>query len=156
MAGANVTDSKFAERGSKAEIETGTAFQPKFDADGLIAAVVTDFETGDVLMVGYMNAESLHRTIETGEACYWSRSRQEFWKKGETSGQIQTVHEILTDCDQDALILKVSVAGNGATCHVGYRSCFYRKTVKSDDGTVRLERVETDRVYDPDEVYGKS
>ena len=144
------------ERGDKATVENGDLMMPKFDRDGLIVAVVTDVATGEVLMVGYMNAEALKRTIETGEAWYWSRSRQSFWKKGETSGQIQTVHEILTDCDQDALILKVSVAGNGATCHVGYRSCFYRKTVKSDDGTVRLERVETDRVYDPDEVYGKS
>jgi len=154
MAGANVTDSKFAERGSKAEIETGTAFQPKFDADGLIAAVVTDFETGDVLMVGYMNAESLHRTIETGEACYWSRSRQEFWKKGETSGQIQHVKEIRTDCDQDAIWLKVSVAGNGATCHVGFNSCFFRKIDKRDSGEICLERVEKEPVYDPKDVYG--
>lgn len=147
--------SEFTQRGDKNSVENGTLLMPKFDADGLIAAVVTDVATGEVLMVGYMNAEALKRTIDTGEACYWSRSRQSFWKKGETSGQIQSVHEILTDCDQDALVLKVSVAGNGATCHVGYRSCFYRKVVSGDDGTVRLERIETERVYDPAEIYGK-
>jgi len=145
-----------SERGDKTAVENGDLLMPKFDADGLITAVVTDAGTGEVLMVGYMNEEALRRTVETGEAWYWSRSRQDFWKKGETSGQVQTVHEILTDCDQDALVLKVSVAGNGATCHVGYRSCFYRKVVKPDTGAVRLERVEAERVYDPAEVYGKS
>lgn len=151
-----MSELSLSERGDKKAVEDGDLLMPKFDADGLIAAVVTDVETGAVLMVGYMNAEALKRTIETGEAWYWSRSRQGYWKKGETSGQVQTVHEILTDCDQDALVLKVSVAGNGATCHVGYRSCFYRKVVRQDDGTVRLERVEADKVYDPDEVYGKT
>jgi len=151
-----MSQAEFAERGDKKSIEDGNLLMPKFDTDGLIAAVVTDVATADVLMVGYMNAESLKRTIETGEAWYWSRSRQSFWKKGESSGQVQTVHEILTDCDQDALVLKVSVAGNGATCHVGYRSCFYRKIVKAEDGSTRLERVEADKVYDPSEVYGKS
>lgn len=149
-------DLKFSEQGDKATIETGTVFMPKFDADGLIAAVVTDAVSGEVLMVGYMNAEALKRTIETGEAWYWSRSRQSFWKKGETSGQVQKVQEILTDCDQDAVVVKVSVEGNGATCHVGYRSCFFRKVVKTEDGPVELTRVEQDRVYDPAEVYGKS
>lgn len=144
-----------SERGDKKAVENGDLMMPKYDRDGLIAAVVTDVATGDVLMVGYMNEEALKRTLETGEAWYWSRSRQGFWKKGETSGQIQTVHEILTDCDQDALVLKVSVGGNGATCHVGYRSCFYRKAVMSENGTVRLERVEAERVYDPADVYGK-
>lgn len=151
-----MSQAEFAERGDKKSVEDGDVLMPKFDADGLIAAVVTDVATGDVLMVGYMNAEALKRTIETGEAWYWSRSRQSFWKKGETSGQIQNVHEILTDCDQDALVLKVSVAGNGATCHVGYRSCFYRKVVMAQDGSVRLERVEAEKVYDPADVYGKS
>lgn len=150
-----MSQAEFAERGDKKSVEDGDLLMPKFDADGLIAAVVTDVATGDVLMVGYMNAEALKRTIETGEAWYWSRSRQSFWKKGETSGQIQSVHEILTDCDQDALVLKVSVAGNGATCHVGYRSCFYRKVVMAQDGRVRLERVEAEKVYDPAVVYGK-
>ncbi|WP_299820867.1 phosphoribosyl-AMP cyclohydrolase [uncultured Roseibium sp.] len=147
---------EFTERGGKKAVEDGDLLMPKYDADGLIAAVVTDVATGEVLMVGYMNAEALKRTIETGEAWYWSRSRQEFWKKGETSGQIQSVHEMLTDCDQDALVLKVSVAGNGATCHVGYRSCFYRKIISTNDGAVRLERIAADKVYDPNDVYGKS
>lgn len=147
-------DTKFTDRGDTATIENGTAFMPKFDSGGLIAAVVTDHETHEVLMVGFMNAEALKRTIETGEAWYWSRSRQAYWKKGETSGQIQTVREILTDCDQDALVLKVSVAGNGATCHVGYRSCFYRQVVR-ENGAVILQRTESERVYDPKDVYGK-
>lgn len=149
-----MTELSFAGRGSKTEIEDGDTFQPKFDADGLIACVVTDADDGTVLMVGYMNAEALARTIETGEACYWSRSRQSFWKKGETSGQVQSVVEILTDCDQDALVLKVRVAGNGATCHVGYRACFYRRIVRSPDGSVRLEMTGGERVYDPKDVYG--
>ncbi len=149
-------NSTISERGDKDTVENGDLLMPKFDRDGLITAVVTDVETGDVLMVGYMNAEALQRTIDSGEAWYWSRSRKGFWKKGETSGQVQTVHEILTDCDQDALVLKVSVAGNGATCHVGYRSCFYRRIVRAEAGTVHLERVEAERVYDPAEVYGKS
>lgn len=150
-----MTDIVFSERGDKDTVETGDLLMPKYDADGLIVAVVTDHVSGEVLMVGYMNAEALRRTIETGEAWYWSRSRKGFWKKGETSGQVQTVHEILTDCDQDALVLKVSVAGNGATCHVGYRSCFFRKVTIPASGTTRLERVESERVYDPSEVYGK-
>ena len=144
-----------SERGDKETIENGDLLMPKFDRDGLIAAVVTDVDSGEVLMVGYMNEEALKRTIETGEAWYWSRSRQSFWKKGETSGQVQTVHEVLTDCDQDALVLKVSVAGNGATCHVGYRSCFFRKIVKPENGALRLEPVEAEKVYDPTEVYRK-
>jgi phosphoribosyl-AMP cyclohydrolase len=151
-----VTESIFAERGTKSEIEAGSVFQPKFDADGLIAAVVTDHVSGDVLMVGYMNAEALRRTIETGEAWYWSRSRQGYWKKGETSGQVQHVKEIRTDCDQDAIWLKVEVAGNGATCHTGFKSCFFRKIIIEDGEGFGLERVEKDRVYDPKDVYGSS
>lgn len=148
-------NTSFSARGDKETVESGGYLMPKYDRDGLIVAVVTDVGSSDVLMVGYMNEEALKRTIETGEAWYWSRSRQGFWKKGETSGQVQTVHEILTDCDQDALVLKVSVAGNGATCHVGYRSCFFRKITSPAGGPVRLERVETEKVYDPAEVYGK-
>ncbi len=150
---------QFSDRGDKETVENGPLLMPKFDSDGLIVAVVTDVASGEVLMVGYMNEEALKRTIDTGEAWYWSRSRKGFWKKGETSGQVQTVHEILTDCDQDALVLKVSVAGNGATCHVGYRSCFFRKVVASDNGAlggpVGLEPVEDEKVYDPAEVYNK-
>ena len=145
---------EFEPRGSRSEVENGLAFQPKFDENGLIAAVVCDATSGDLLMVGYMNAESLRKTIETGEAWYWSRSRQEYWKKGGTSGQVQSVREILTDCDQDALWLKVDVGGNGATCHTGYRSCFHRALVAHDDGRVGLRLVEDHKVYDPAEVYG--
>lgn len=151
-----MSDLIFSERGDKKAVEDGDLLMPKFDSDGLIAAVVTDATTAEVLMVGYMNEEALKRTIETGEAWYWSRSRQGFWKKGETSGQVQKVQEILTDCDQDALVVKVTVQGNGATCHVGYRSCFFRKITKTEDGAVRLEQVEAEKVYDPEEVYGKS
>lgn len=151
-----MSDLIFSERGDKKAVEDGDLLMPKFDSDGLIAAVVTDATTAEVLMVGYMNEEALMRTIETGEAWYWSRSRQGFWKKGETSGQVQKVQEILTDCDQDALVVKVTVQGNGATCHVGYRSCFFRKITKTEDGAVRLEQVEAEKVYDPEEIYGKS
>ena len=151
-----MSDLVISERADKATVEEGDRLMPKFDQDGLIAAVVTDFKTSEVLMVGYMNEEALKRTIDTGEAWYWSRSRKGFWKKGETSGQIQKVQEILTDCDQDALVVKVTVEGNGATCHVGYRSCFFRKVSNTQDGTVRLENVEKEKVYDPKEVYGKS
>src|ERR671927_1733870 len=104
---------EFAERGSTAEVEEGRTLAPKFDADGLVTCVATDATSGDVLMVAQMNADALARTIETGEAWYWSRSRGELWHKGDTSGQIQTVVEMRIDCDQDALLLKVRVAGDG-------------------------------------------
>lgn len=117
----------FGTCGSKDEIEEGSVFSPKFDDKGLITAVTTDAKTGELLMVAWMNAEALARTIETGEAWYWSRSRNELWHKGDTSGQIQTVVELRTDCDQDTVWLKVQVAGDGGCCHVGYRSCFYRR-----------------------------
>lgn len=151
-----MTETRFAPQTDKAEVEKGTTLRPKFDADGLMPAIVTDADSGEVLMLGYMNEGALARTIETGEAWYWSRSRREYWKKGATSGQIQQVVEMRTDCDQDAIWIKVRVAGNGATCHVGYRSCFYRTVElgKAASGTTGLETVET-RVYDPAEVYGK-
>ncbi|PKP76676.1 MAG: phosphoribosyl-AMP cyclohydrolase [Alphaproteobacteria bacterium HGW-Alphaproteobacteria-3] len=122
----------FPPRGTKEEIEEGTSFSPKFDADGLITAVTTDAKTGELLMVAWMNAEALARTVETGEAWYWSRSRGELWHKGGTSGQIQTVIELRTDCDQDTVWLKVDVAGDGGCCHAGYRSCFYRRVPKGE------------------------
>ncbi|MFD1696755.1 phosphoribosyl-AMP cyclohydrolase [Roseibium aestuarii] len=149
-----MTDSIFAPRGSKQELEHGTTLQPRFDDNGLICAVVTQADTGELLMVGYMNAEALKRTIDTGEAWYWSRSRQEYWKKGGTSGQVQKVVEMRTDCDQDAIWLKVRVEGNGATCHVGYNSCFYRRIEKAPDGSAVLAAPDEAPVYDPDEVYG--
>jgi phosphoribosyl-AMP cyclohydrolase len=117
----------FPAPGSKAELEEGAVLSPRFGADGLITCVTTDLATGEILMVAHMNAEALARTIETGEAWYWSRSRGELWHKGATSGQIQTVKEIRVDCDQDALLLRVQVAGDGGCCHTGRRSCFYRK-----------------------------
>lgn len=116
----------FAPRGDSHSIETGTAFAPKFDADGLILAVVADAASGEILMVAHMNREALSRTIATGQAWFWSRSRRQLWRKGETSGNTLAVVEIRVDCDQDALLLKVDIAGDGAACHSGYRSCFYR------------------------------
>lgn len=118
----------------KHELEDGAVFTPKFDAHGLIPAVVTDALDGQLLMVAHMNAQSLALTLETGIAHYWSRSRQSLWKKGETSGNMQSVVELRTDCDQDALWLKVSVAGDGVTCHTGKKSCFYRVIGDSQSG----------------------
>jgi phosphoribosyl-AMP cyclohydrolase len=107
-------------------LERGETLAPRFDANGLIAAVATDARSGEVLMLAWMNAEALKRTIQTGEAHYYSRSRQALWKKGETSGQTQKVVELRIDCDQDAVWMKVEAQGDGGACHVGYRSCFYR------------------------------
>ena len=109
------------------EIETGTRFTPRFDEHGLVTAVVTDAGDGTVLMLAHMNAEALDRTVETGEAWFWSRSRKALWRKGETSGNTLRVEEMLVDCDQDALLLKVRVGGDGVACHTGRRSCFYRR-----------------------------
>lgn len=116
----------FPKRGSKHEIEEGDTFTPKFDDAGLIPCITQDYETGEIVMFAFMNAESLKKTIETGEAWYWSRSRQELWHKGETSGSIQTVKEMMTDCDQDVILIKVTTAGDGSNCHRGVKSCFYR------------------------------
>ena len=129
---------RFPPPGPKAELEEGTVFTPRFDASGLITAVAVDAKSGDVLMVAHMNAESLARTLETGQAWYWSRSRGELWLKGATSGQIQTIVEIRTDCDQDCLLLRVTVAGDGGCCHTGRRACFYRSLAADGDGTVKL------------------
>ena len=107
-------------------LERGEILAPRFNSEGLIAAVATDAGTGEVLMLAWMNAEALALTLETGEAHYYSRSRSALWRKGETSGQVQTVREIRIDCDQDALWLKVTAGGDGGACHVGFRSCFYR------------------------------
>lgn len=109
-----------------ATLERGAVLAPRFNADGLIAAVATDARSGEVLMLAWMNAEALARTLETGEAHYFSRARAALWKKGETSGQVQAVQEIRVDCDQDAVWLKVIPGGDGGACHVGFRSCFYR------------------------------
>lgn len=111
---------------TKAKLEEGDILAPRFDANGLVTCVTTDAATGEVLMVAHMNAEALQRSIATGEAWYWSRSRRELWHKGATSGQIQTIVEMRVDCDQDAIWLKVSVAGDGGCCHTHRHSCFYR------------------------------
>jgi phosphoribosyl-AMP cyclohydrolase len=127
----------FPAPGSKADLEEGAVLMPRFGADGLVTCVTTDAETGELLMVAHMNADALAKTIETGEAWYWSRSRGELWHKGATSGQIQTIIEMRVDCDQDALWLKVRVAGDGGCCHTGRRSCFYRK-VDTTGGAAKL------------------
>ena len=146
---------RFASREDRKAVETGNGFAPKFDRDGLITAVATDALTGEVLMVAYMNEESLRLTLSLGEAVYFSRSRQELWHKGATSGHVQKVVEILTDCDQDALVLRVQQRGGGA-CHTGYRSCFYRRIVPATGDPVTLQQVIGERSYDADAVYGKT
>jgi len=146
----------FARRGDKKEIEEGLDFTPKFDSNGLIPALAMDATTREPLMLAFMNEESLRRTLEIGEAVYWSRSRQEFWHKGATSGHIQRIVEIRTDCDQDALILLVVQVGAGA-CHTGHTSCFYRKVVASQTTAVpaQLEWIDPGKSFDPAAVYGK-
>jgi phosphoribosyl-AMP cyclohydrolase len=134
------------------DVEEGLALLPKFDADGLVTAVVTDVASGDVLMVAHMNAEALAKTIETGEAWYFSRSRKKLWKKGESSGHVQRVTELRVDCDQDALWLKIEQVGEGA-CHTGRRSCFYRAAPLGQKGAVKLEFRDAGKTFDPDKVY---
>lgn len=151
----------FAERESVEQVEEGRVLAPKFDANGLIPVVTTDYTSGELLMHAYMNEEALRKTIEHGEAFYWSRSRQKLWRKGETSGLIQKIREMLIDDDQDTLWLRVEVAG-GASCHVGYRSCFYRRVPVGDeakdaqkgDEPFPLIATDTEKVFDPQEVYG--
>jgi phosphoribosyl-AMP cyclohydrolase len=146
--------SPFAVRGSSDEVEEGAALAPKFDADGLVTCVATDARSGDVLMVAHMNAQALERTIATGEAWYFSRSRRALWRKGESSGHLQRVIEMRIDCDQDAVWIRVEQEGAGA-CHTGRRSCFYRAVPLGKNGTVRLEFRDGERTFDPDAVYGK-
>src|ERR1700757_527998 len=134
------------------DIEEGLAFAPKFDANGLITAVITDIASGDVLMVAHMNAEALKRTIESGEAWFYSRSRKKLWKKGETSGHVQRVIELRVDCDQDALWLKVEQKGPGA-CHTGRRSCFYPAVPVGQTGAVTLAFRDAEQTFDPGKVY---
>jgi len=121
-----MSDTTFPTAASTEDLELGTAIAPRFDANGLVAAVAQHAETGEVLMLAWMNAQALRLTLDTGEAHYFSRSRNALWKKGETSGQVQKVVEVRVDCDQDAVLLKVLPQGDGGTCHVGFRSCFYR------------------------------
>ena len=156
----SVVPVRFQARETVEQVEEGNDLAPRFDDRGLITVVTTDAESGELLMQGYMNAEALQLTISTGEAHYFSRSRQVLWHKGATSGLVQTVRELLVDDDQDCIWLRVDVAG-GASCHVGYRSCFYRKVPvgadyaeKQSDGQVDLEWTDTEKVFDPEEVYG--
>ena len=132
--------------------EEGLDFQPKFDASGLVTCVATDAATGDVLMVAHMNEEALRKTIASGDAWYFSRSRNALWRKGETSGQTQRVVEMRLDCDQDAVWIRVEQ--EGAACHTGRHSCFYRK-IEAADGGARLLFVDADRQFDPANVYRK-
>ncbi len=147
---------QFAERTSVEQVEEGTDLAPRFDENGLLPVVTTDAASGDVLMLGYMNAEALSKTIETGEAHYWSRSRKTLWHKGATSGLVQKVVDIRIDDDQDAVWLKVDVAGSGASCHVGYRSCFYRSipTGGTPSPDLKLHFQEESKTFDPAKVYG--
>ena len=140
----------FAPPGSAAGLEEGAALTPKFDVDGLVTCVTTDAGSGEVLMVAHMNAEALARTIASGEAWYYSRSRRALWKKGETSGHTQRVVEMRIDCDQDAVLIKVEQAGGA--CHTGRRSCFYRAVPIGTAGTVTLE-FRDESVFDPKAVY---
>lgn len=147
------TTELFHARKSVEEVEEGAVLAPKFDKDGLIPVVTTDHASGELLMHAYMNAEALRKTIEIGEAVYWSRSRQQLWHKGATSGLVQIVKEIRIDDDQDCVWLRVDVQG-GASCHVGYRSCFYRSVPFSGGAGGPLGFEETEKVFDPKAVYG--
>lgn len=148
----------FSERKTIEQVEEGNELAPKFDEHGLIPVVTTDAESGEVLMHGYMNDEAVRKTIETGEAHYWSRSRKCLWHKGATSGMVQKIVEMCIDDDQDAFWLRVAVEGRGASCHVGYNSCFYRAVPTADKhdaskSNVELTFREDDKVFDPEEVY---
>ncbi len=145
-----VDQTSFPPPGTAAELEEGAALTPRFDADGLVTCVATDAASGDVLMVAHMNAEALRKTIATGEAWYFSRSRRALWKKGETSGHIQRIVEMRVDCDQDAVWIKVDQAGGA--CHTGRRSCFYRAVPLGKSGEVTLD-LRDGRVFDPTAVY---
>ena len=143
----------FKKRESVTEIEEGNFLSPKFDNDGLIPVVTTCVNTKEILMLGYMNKEALGKTILTKEAQYWSRSRKALWKKGESSGMVHKIDEILIDDDQDSIWLKVTIEGLGASCHVGYKSCFYRSVDSIEKDEVILNFTESEKVFDPEEVY---
>ena len=145
----------FKKRDNIKEVEEGKYLSPKFDENGLIPVITTDFQTGDILMHGYMNDEALKKTIETKEVHYWSRSRKKIWRKGQVSGFVQIVKEIRIDDDQDSVWLSVDI-GNGASCHVGYRSCFYRSIplgkIKNEE-ELEMEFKEKKKIFDPKKVY---
>ena len=140
---------EFGKRISIEEVEEGKSFTPKFDENGLIPVITVEDSSGDILMHGYMNSEALIKSIESKEAHYWSRSRQKLWKKGEISGLKQAIVKILVDDDQDCMIFRVNVAGSGASCHVGYKSCFYRILEDKQN----LSFIESEKLFDPAEVY---
>ena len=145
----------FKKRDNIKDVEEGKYLSPKFDENGLIPVVTTDFQTGGILMHGYMNNEALKKTIETKEAHYWSRSRKKIWRKGQVSGFIQKVKEIKIDDDQDSVWLSVDI-GSGSSCHVGYRSCFYRSIPLGkikDEKKLEMEFKETEKTFDPKKVY---
>ncbi len=145
----------FKKRENVADIEEGNLFSPKFDQNGLITVIATDYKTGEVLMQGFMNDESLKKTIETKEAHYWSRSRKEIWHKGETSGFVQKVVELRIDDDQDSIWMSVNI-GKGSSCHVGYKSCFYRSVPLGDiknSEKIKMEFKEKKKKFDPEVVY---
>lgn len=145
---------EFAERKTVEQVEESTDLAPKFDENGLIPVVTTDHESGELLMHGYMNREAFEKTVQLKEAVYYSRSREVLWHKGATSGLVQKVVEMRIDDDQDCVWLRVDVSG-GASCHVGYRSCFYRKLdLDSNATTPDLVFTESEKVFDPKEVYG--
>lgn len=149
-----MTELEFQARRSVEQVEEGFDLAPKFGPDGLMPCITSDAQTGEVLMLGWMTAEALRLTIETGEAHYFSRSRQALWRKGATSGLVQKVVEARIDDDQDAIWLRVDVAGSGASCHVGYRSCFYRAVPVGSDAGQPLTFTEAGKTFDPDDVYG--
>lgn len=155
-ASGDVSAAELHSRVSVEQVEEGNLLAPKFDERGLIPCVTTDYATGELLMHGYMNREALLKTIEWGEAVYYSRSRQALWHKGATSGLVQKVREMRIDDDQDCVWLRVEVLGSGASCHVGYRSCFYRRVPVGEErsGGDQLEFTEDRKVFDPQEVYG--
>ena len=152
-----MSDVKFEKRETIKQVEESTDLAPKFDKDGLIPVVTTDFSSGEVLMQGYMNEESLKKTISLGEAIYYSRSRKTLWHKGKTSGLTQKIKEMRIDDDQDSIWLRVDVIG-GASCHVGYRSCFYRSISVEDKNFKKIKLVfeEKEKVFDPKDVYGNA
>lgn len=137
---------------SAEDLELGTSFAPRFNEQGLIVAIATEAGSNEVLMVAWMNAEALTATLETGEVHYFSRSRNKLWKKGESSGEIQKLIEMRTDCDQDVLLLKVEQTGRGAACHTGRKSCFYRR-IEQNDGSVALVMDTAPPLFDPEDVY---
>lgn len=149
-----VADKRFAAPGSADELENGLRLTPRFDGAGGIAAVATDADTGEVLMLAWMNDEALALTIRTGEAHFWSRSKKRIWKKGEESGNVLQVVELRTDCDQDAVWLRVRISGHGAACHTGHRTCFYRGIpIGGDASEAALAHAGTPRAFDPETVY---